>query len=201
MKVTRNIHGLILIGATIVLVVALIFIRKGAPPAPGAGGAPKAVPGEIVPFEKSGIPQEALKSTDHLAGDGMKTVLSHDYQPGTPLVEISFLKRNADGTTEPFALSTVEILSADGRGPSIGLDGAHGLREDVTRDPNSRRGMMRGKTYKIASYIPVGGHTGIKTAPLDPVFQVPEDLPPNSVFRVKLIIKDEMAEQQALARG
>jgi len=190
------------------LVVVIALVDKHSPPpttppGTGEGSEPPSVAaetghvkGEPVPSNESGISQEALKPLDSRIGsDGVMTIAPRNYTHGMAFVEMSFFKRYLDGKVKPYPLDDIQLSPLVGYGGNTGLRGAHGLRLGVTDAPNVRRALSPGEGYRITYYTPVDGPS---TKPLTPYpsFSVPENLPPNSVYRVDLIIEDEIARQQ-----
>jgi len=192
---------LVLLAALSLSVVVRLLVRQHTDSAHELAHTVPFVEGEIVHIEQCDIPEQALKPFSHFLGaDGIRTILRTGYRKGMPLVEISFLKRALDRGVVPFPLSSVELSPLTGYGGSTGLDGAHGIRLAVSDGPNADESLAPGGGYRITQYIPVGGDTGIHTAPLNTSFRVPENLPPDTVYRVKLIIKDEILEEELLAQ-
>lgn len=161
------------------------------------------VEGEVVAIETCGIPAEEFESgATYKGADGIKTLFPSGYVKGTPLVEILFLRRRQDGETEPFMLETVGLSSKnEGYGPDYGLQGGYGIRLGLTSRPKESRGLIPGNLCMISHYWMPGESNATHTTKPRPGFSVPENLPPNTVYRVKLIVKDEIREQELLAKN
>ena len=186
--------------AGLVVVIALVDKHgppSAAPPRTGQGSEPPSVAagtgyvkGEIVPLQDSGIPREFVRLSPKVwDANGLTVYLPPGYEKGMPLVEMSFLKREMDGTVKPFRLRTVGVFG------SMGMHGAHTLLLGVVDDPNVSGELRPGMEYTVSHYVPAGENQSFRTPPLNPTFRVPENLPPNSVYRVDLIIEDEIARQ------
>jgi len=160
------------------------------------------VGGEVVPMETCGIPPEAFRSgsRSYKGVDGIKTLFPSGYVRGTPLVEMRFLRRKPDGETEAFVLNTVGLSKRQGYGPDFALQEAHGIRLAVTSNPKESRGLRPGNVYTISHYWAPGQSNATLTPKPRPGFRVPDNLPANTVYRVKLIIKDEIRERELLAK-
>jgi len=136
-------------------------------------------------------------------GEEFLTCMTYQYTEDTPLVEIFFSRRGKSGEVEPFKVWSVNIRREDGF-PMGGfsLEGRNKLRMGVGTiqegTSKNRWTLLRGTQYYINKYSPVVG--GDLVSGLQPRFTVPENLQGDQVYRVELIVKDEILEQEQLEK-
>ncbi len=206
MKMPKNVFVTVVVAAAVMSVIIVVAIQRGQPPETSTRtdnlvNGSYAV-GEIVPLADCNIPADVLKPRHSYEGpDGIKTFVPRNYKPGLPFVEMRFLRRDLDGNLVPYEVERVGLSSLRGAGGSTRVGGMSGMRMAVTDDAvASYRNVKPGNDYRISHYQLEGQSLAIHTEPLMPAFHVPEDLPPNSVYRVNLVIKDEILEKELLAR-
>lgn len=194
-KVTYLISALAITG----FVVFLIFRGKKEKPDLNRGERPvsKRV---IVPREACSIPAEALRPfSNHLDASGIKTLMTTEYSEDIPLVEISFMIRDHDTKVKPFKVVSVGLSRSSGSWGGDYTVGGIGLRMGVGKDRSNLRSLLLGEEYIIRSFWLPGREDAISTAHLQPKFKIPETLGKNEVYKVSLLLKDELLEERLLA--
>jgi len=195
-KVTYLISALAITG----FVVFLIFRGKKEKPDPNRGERPvsKRV---IVPREACSIPAEALRPfSNHLDSEGIRTLLTTEYTEDTPLVEMSFMMRNLDGKIKLLKVASVGLSRISGNwGGDYTVDGI-GLRMGLGKERSNLRSLLLGEEYFIRSFWLPGGEDAISTAHLKPKFKIPETLGRNQVYKVQLLLLDEILERELLEK-
>lgn len=146
-------------------------------------------------------PERALRAGAVDFGEEFLTCMTDEYTKDTPLVELLFNQRGGNGQVKPFKVWTVNIKRADGFPVGgFSLEGRNKLRMGVgeTQEPRlkSRWTLLRGRQYYVDKYSPAEGGRLIRG--LRPQFTVPRDLQGNQVYRVELILRDEILEQEQL---
>ncbi|MHC4648515.1 MAG: hypothetical protein ACYTBJ_23905 [Planctomycetota bacterium] len=154
--------------------------------------------GEVVQREQVTIlaSDKALKPYGtHLDANGIRTIMTSEYTEKTPIVELYFMERDTGEDVKPLWLQSVNVGRDDGWAlGSFWMEGRV-LRLGVGQDPNNHRSLLRGRGYYIHGYTPMG--KGLVHG-LGPKFTVPETLGDGEIYRVGLLIKDEVLEQEQL---
>jgi len=145
-------------------------------------------------------PEKALRPGAVDFGEEFLTCMTDEYTEDTPLVEIYFMQRDKNGQVKPFKVWTLNIKRADGfpvGGFSVeGRNLRMGAGETQEPRMKSRWTLLRGIEYYVDKYSPREGSRLLRG--LQPRFTVPQDLQGNQVYKVELILKDEIFEQKQL---
>jgi len=144
-----------------------------------------------------------------MASDGLHTTGHVPIAEGQSILEVHFLKRNADGRLATLPLhgfvfegrGFYEVNGATGLRMAIEIVSPSGMDTSIKRDPEyedlrGSRIVVRDYEYHISGIMLLGESSTIFTSPLKPTFTVPGTLPPNSVFRVELVVLDEQLNKK-----
>jgi hypothetical protein len=159
--------------------------------------------GQILSQKAAGIDRTGwMPFSSHRDANGITTILPRRYTEGIPLVEMRFKKIALDGKVLPMNITIVDLVSPGFGGANYSVGGT-GMRlaAVLTRDPNGySRELVFGKEYVAQAYSIEGVQTAFNTEPLRPAFTVPTVLDVNTVYRVDLILKDEVLESELAAK-
>lgn len=125
--------------------------------------------------------------------DGFTTLADVIVEEGQRIAEVHFFKRDANGRLSPQYLELVTIIGDLTGNFSIGnkVGGALGIRLAISGKEPGYLCLRLGGKYKIDGFMLPGESVAKKTSPLEPTFTIPEDLPPDSVYKVELVVLDE----------
>ena len=207
MKMPKNVFVTVVVAAAVMSVIIVVAIQRGQPPETStrtdnlANGS-YAV-GEIVPLADCNIPADVLKPffTQHDA-TGARTVLSSYYNENTPLIEMDFAMRTAENAIVPLEVDGLEILNTTGKWSTTHRVHGDRLRLDVQieRAADNIRSLIAGESYYIRNFSAGGNGQFCSSAKAERTFTVPKDLPDKHVYKVRLVLKDELREQRLLAQ-
>ena len=157
---------------------------------------------EILKKAEANLPEEGLRpGATHLSADGVRILLPYEYTSNTPIIELHFMARELNGNIHPIKLENISLERKEppsGRGYT--MNGATILRVGVTDHfyKHMMRPLLLGAEYEVLNYRLVGVNGPIRGP--SPAFRVPENLGPDEIYKIKLLLVDKIYEHQELQK-
>jgi len=155
---------------------------------------------EILKKAEAHLPEKVLRpGATHLSTDGVRTILPDEYTSDTPIVELHFMARELNGTMHPVKLHFIHLQRTEPHwATGCQIDGGTTLRLGAGKEPDNRRALVLGAEYLVPGYAPAGINSVIKGS--SPAFRIPENLGPDEVYKIKLLLVDKIYEHQKLQK-